>query len=191
MRTLYVAGWSYVAITAAILYRSGQPVIEPAPHQTPLQVANGSWFDGVRARCNPVEVEVTIASNPPPSDWENQAYAAACYALAGKIERAAERIDALDADRRGAAANVVFNVGHPVADAGDDDAAGPIMQLVIGYTPDNYMALYHAGIAQAHLGENDLARANLLRFLELYTANDYWTESARTELSALGEGTAR
>src|SRR5687768_6389537 len=123
MRALYIVGWSYVAIAAAILYRSGQPTPEPAPHQPLVAVTTGSWFDGVRARCNPVEVEVTISSNPPPSDWESQAYAAACYALAGKIERAAERIDALDADRRGAAADIVFNVGHPVADAGDDDAA--------------------------------------------------------------------
>jgi hypothetical protein len=182
MRALHIAGWSYVAIAAAILYRTS----EPATHQPPVPEVTGSWFESVRARCNPVEVEVTISSYPPPADWESQAYAAACYALAGKIERAAERIDALDADRRGAAANIVFNVGHPVADAGDDDAAGPIMQLVIRYTPDNYMALYHAGIAQAHLGDNALARANLLRFLELYTASDYWTESARSALTELG-----
>jgi tetratricopeptide (TPR) repeat protein len=193
VRALYIAGWSYVAIAGALLYRSAQPAPEPAPvgfeprgGEPSPPAATGSWFETVRAHCNPVEVEVTIASSPPPSDWESQAYAAACYALAGKIERAAERIDALRASERAGAANIVFNVGHPVADAGDDDAAGPIMQLVIRYTPDNYMALYHAGIAQARVGELDLARANLLRFLELYRASDGWTQSARSTLAELG-----
>lgn len=187
MRTLYIAGWSYVALGAALLYRAAvQGPAFPVP-EAPVEVQTTAWFESVRAHCNAVEVEVTIASNPPPADWESQAYAAACYALAGKIDRAAERIDALDADQRPSAANVVFNVGHPVADAGDDDAAGPIMELVVHYWPENYMALYHAGIAQAHTGDGELARANLIRFLELYEANDGWTESARATLTELGE----
>jgi tetratricopeptide (TPR) repeat protein len=193
MRALYIAGWSYVALVAAVLYPSAQPIegTHPAqPVRPALPPVTGSWFEAVRAHCNPVEVEVTIASNPPASDSESQAYAAACYALAGKIDRAAARIDALSADERAGAANIVFDVGHPVADAGDDDAAGPIMQLVIRYTPDNYMALYHAGIAQAHLGEGELARTNLSRFLELYASDDGWTQSARSALSELGVGGA-
>lgn len=189
MRALYIAGWSFVAVAGTALYRSGrqpQPIVQLEPGPAPAVRPAGSWFASMRAHCNPVEVEVAIANSPPPGDWENQAYAAACYALAGKIERAAERIDALGADDRGRAADVVFNVGHPVADAGDDDAAGPIMQLVIRYTPQNYMALYHAGIAQAHIGASDLARTNLLRFLELYREDDGWTRSARATLADLG-----
>lgn len=189
MRALYITGWSFVAVAGAALYGSGRPgplptvVVQSTPPSVPPAA---SWFESIRAHCNPVEVEVAIANAPPPADWENQAYAAACYALAGKIERAAERIDALSADARPSAADIVFNVGHPVADAGDDDAAGPIMQLVLRYTPQNYMALYHAGIAQAHVGAQDLARTNLLRFLELYHENDGWTQSARTTLAELG-----
>lgn len=41
------------------------------------------------------------------------------------------------------AAGIVFRIGHPVADAGDDESAGPIMNLVVKYQPWNYMALYH------------------------------------------------
>ena len=84
---------------------------------------------------------------PPPSDDTSQAYAAACYALAGKIDKASLVLNSFPSGRQSWAANVVFNVAHSIADAGDDKSAGPIMQLVVGYSPDHYMALYHAGIS--------------------------------------------
>ena len=71
--------------------------------------------------------------------------------------------------QRSSAAGIVFNVGHPVADAGDDQSAGPIMRLVVEYQPENYMALYHAGMSEYILGHTDLARTQLERFLEIYT----------------------
>ncbi len=77
-------------------------------------------------------------------------------------------------------------MGHPVADAGDDESAGPIMWLVVEYQPDNYMALYHAGISEYILGHADLARANLERFLTIYHAEDGWRANARTVLERLG-----
>jgi tetratricopeptide (TPR) repeat protein len=110
---------------------------------------------------------------------------AACYALAGKIGRARETIDRLAAGDRPAAAGIVFAVGHPVADAGDDESAGPIMRLVVEYQPDNYMALYHAGISEYILGHADLARANLEKFLSIYQAEDGWRANARTVLGRL------
>ncbi|MGH8435640.1 MAG: hypothetical protein ACRERX_14450 [Pseudomonas sp.] len=201
MRVLYIIGWGYIAIASALIYRAAHPprLAEPGqlempdPQVAPLGTAPmppapvaESWFERVRAHCNPVEVEVTLSSNPAPADWQNQSYAAACYALAGKIQRAIERIEALSAEQQQSAANIVFNVVHPVADAGDDEAAGPMMELVLRYTPDNYMALYHAGIAQYRTGEPDLARKNLKRFLELYNQNDGWTSSAQETLRALG-----
>jgi hypothetical protein len=76
------------------------------------------------------------------------------------------------------AANIVFNVGHPVADAGDDQSAGPIMRLVIQYTPENYMALYHAGMSEYILGELDFARTHLKAFLEIYRSEDGWRSNA-------------
>ena len=202
MRVLYIMGWGYITIASALIYRAVHPPIliepdlftavpvQPAPIQPvpmPPTAAAQSWFEQVRAHCNPVEVEVTIANTPPPSDAVNQSYAAACYALAGKIQRAVERIEALSRAEQQSAASIVFNVGHPVADAGDDEAAGPIMELVLRYTPDNYMALYHAGIAEYRTDKPELARNNLKRFLELYRENDGWTSSAKETLRALGE----
>jgi tetratricopeptide (TPR) repeat protein len=198
MRLLYLLGWGYVAIAGALLYRSTRPVPLPAvevqPALPPAVVEPGgqasagepSWYERVRPHCNPVEVDVTLAQQPPASDANSQALAAACLALAGKIERAALLIDALPEEQRAYAANVVFNEGHPVADMGDDEAAGPIMELVLRYAPTNYMALYHAGIAQYRTQQHERARVNLKRFLELYHENDGWTASARETLRALG-----
>ena len=75
-------------------------------------------------------------------------YGAACYALAGRIDHARSLITALPAGERGQASAIVFDIGHPVADAGDDRSAGPIMELVLEFWPENYMALYHAGMSE-------------------------------------------
>jgi len=132
--------------------------------------------------CNPVEVETRVRFEPPPASLPGSAYGAGCYALAGKIARAREMILALDAGARGTAANIVFELAHPVADAGDDRAAGPIMELVAEFAPDNYMALYHAGMAEFAVGDKRLAKKHLLRFLELYSPEDGWRSSAQGAL---------
>ncbi len=190
MRILYLSGWGYVAIAAALLYRvSHQAEISPLPD---LGFATGSpgarWFQTVKPQCNTLEVELTMQRTPAPDGWEGAGYASACFALAGKIVRAQERIDALQGDDRYRAAGIVFDVGHPVADAGDDESAGPIMELVLQFWPNHYMALYHAGIAEFRTGHNDLARKNLEEFLRQYTQDDGWTATARSTLKELGAG---
>ena len=127
---------------------------------------------------------------PPPATAEGTGYHAACFALAGKIDDARRLIDGLPADERPAAVEVVFNVGHPVADAGDDRSAGPIMELVVDYLPNHYMALYHAGMAEYMLGQRDLARHNLEAFLKLYQANDGWRSNGLEVLRRLNDSTA-
>jgi thioredoxin-like negative regulator of GroEL len=110
---------------------------------------------------------------------------AACYALAGKIDAARALISELPAGDRGRAAGIVFQVGHPVADAGDDESAGPMMELVLEFWPQNYMARYHAGMSAYILGQPGRAAAHLARFLEDYHQNDGWTRNAQTVLSRL------
>ena len=145
----------------------------------------GSWFAQIKPFCNAVEVEVQQQRTPAPADANGAGYAAACFALAGKIDRARGVIDSLPVRLRPQAAGIVFNVGHPVADAGDDASAGPIMRLVVEYTPENYMALYHAGISEYQLGQYDYARTHLERFLELYQPEDGWRSNAREVLGRI------
>jgi hypothetical protein len=186
-RALAIAGWGYVALCGAILATqpgsasSGEP---PSPVAA-FTGDGGAWFSQIKPFCNAVEVAVRQQYTPPPPGTDGAGYAAACYALAGKIDRARQVIDALPSDDRSQAAGIVFEVGHPVADAGDDASAGPIMRLVVEYQPQNYMALYHAGVSEYMLGHMDLARTHLERFLELYSPTDGWRSNAEEVLGRI------
>jgi thioredoxin-like negative regulator of GroEL len=193
MRPLYLAGWGYAAIAAVLIYRAAPsvdvapvynglrpPVVEQLPAATAAQ-----WFATVKPQCNALEAELTMTRSPAPAGEEGAGFAAACYALAGKTTRAQQLIDALPVSEQSRAAGIVFEVVHPVADAGDDESAGPMMELVLRYLPDHYMALYHAGIAEYRTGRRDLAIKNLEAFLRHYHQDDGWTGSAESVLKEL------
>jgi len=189
-RALYAAGWGYVAICGLVVATHGgsTPVRgggEPVSVATPYRGQAGEWFAQVKPFCNAVEVEVRQQAAPAPSTVDGVGYSAACYALAGKIDRARETIDRLSSGDRPTAASIVFDIGHPVADAGDDQSAGPIMRLVVTYQPANYMALYHAGMSEYILGQTDLARTHLEQFVGIYRNEDGWRSSALDVLRKL------
>jgi hypothetical protein len=191
-RVFYITGWGFVAICATLLFRSSRPDLyagaEPAiPFPAgAIGSAAAGWFDSARPRCNALEAELLMRTSPPPDGWEGAGYGASCFALAGRIENARAAILELPADRRGAAAGIVFGIGHPIADMGDDLSAGPIMQLVVEFQPNNYMALYHAGMSLYAIGRSDEATRHLLEFLELYTIEDGWRHNAIEILRRLG-----
>jgi hypothetical protein len=190
-RPLYALGWSYVALCGLLLAdahrRPGGSRGEPPAPAPPFRGGASEWFAQVKPFCNAVEVEVRQQRSPAPATTDGAGYSAACYALAGKIDQARKVIDGLDAGQRSRAAGIVFEIGHPVADAGDDQSAGPIMRLVVGYQPDNYMALYHAGMSEFILGQADFARTHLKQFMALYQSEDGWRANARNVLQRLGE----
>jgi len=192
-RAFYFLGWGYVAICCALVLR-GRSTTEPAQQRTAPGAAGpvafdptdaAQWFRRVKPYCNPVEVGVVQAQVPPPATVGGAGYHAACFALAGRIDDARRIIDGLAPAHRHRAAGIVFDVGHPVADAGDDRAAGPIMELVIDYWPNHYMALYHAGMAEYMLGQYDLATRNLEQFLAIYQQPDGWRSNATTVLKRM------
>ncbi len=188
-RRLYLFGLAYVAVIAALLLlpRAATPT---RPHQqAPLPAGTpAEWFARLRPFCNAVEVELAHRNDPAPAGLEGTAYSAACYALAGRVDQARHLVDQLPAGERARAAGVVFEVAHPVADAGDDRAAGPIMEMVIEYWPTHYMALYHAGMSEYAMGQPDRARVNLTAFLAHYSVNDGWRSNALEVLGRLGAG---
>lgn len=192
-RTLYLAGFGYLALCAVVVLRhrmadaapqpqGGEPTTQPAGFDGSPQ----EWFPAMKPFCNAVEVELAHRSHPAPATPDGRGFSAACFALGGKIDAARRVIDQLPAAERYRAAGIVFEVAHPVADAGDNRSAGPIMELVVEYWPNHYMALYHAGMAEFALGQLDLARKNLTAFLSYYDQNDGWTRSARETLKRLG-----
>ena len=187
-RTLYAAGWGYAAVCGLLLVLSPKGQRPPEAHApaAPFRGEASAWFASMKPFCNAVEVEVQQQYRPAPEGAQGSGYSAACFALAGKIERARATIDRLPAGDRSEAAGIVFAVGHPVADAGDDESAGPIMRLVVEYQPENYMALYHAGMSEHILGHAELARTHLERFLAIYQPEDGWRANAKTVLARLG-----
>src|SRR5262245_37186195 len=162
-RFYYFAGFAYIALCGVLVARElMKPGLQPlmysaGPAPAPVQPSGNEaqrWFAAMKPYCNSVEVEVRTQYTPPPATAEGAGYHAACFGLAGKITRAQSIIGMLDASARPTAANIVFEVAHPIADAGDDRSSGPMMQLVITYWPSNYMALYHAGMSEYALGQN-------------------------------------
>jgi hypothetical protein len=61
------------------------------------------------------------------------------------------------------------------------------MELVIEYQPDNYMALYHAGMSEYVLGQPGPAAEHLRRFLQLYSSPDGWRSNAVEVLGRLSD----
>jgi len=186
-------GLAYAAVCGVVALKAIRPAPaggEPVSPTRPFVGPAGEWFQLVKPYCNALEVVTRVRQTPPPAGADGAGYGASCYALAGNIDSARALLMALPEGDRGYASSIVFNIGHPVADAGDDRSAGPIMELVLEFLPDNYMALYHAGISEYVLGQPDRARASLRRFLDLYHENDGWRANALEVLSRL-EGPER
>lgn len=191
-RTLQVIAWSYaVACLAAWVLVARRPAsvevlhvpARPAP-VPPYDAA--TWFTVMKPFCNSVEVDFQLRQNPAPPGVPGLGYSAACYALAGLLHRADSVIASVPDQERLQVVAIVFDVAHPVADAGDDRAAGPIMEMVVRYWPNHYMALYHAGMSAYALEQHERARSHLSAFLKAYGADDGWRSNAITILKRLG-----
>lgn len=182
----------YLAAVIWLLASVGVLTVTPASSRAVTLVPPGSasgpegWFRQVRASCNALEVELALQQSPPPSSLEGAGYAAACLAIAGRIDAARQYLTSVEGSDRWKAAAIVFDVAHPIADAGDDRSAGPIMGLVVEFWPNHYMALYHAGMANYAIGEMPLARSHLTSFLHHYQHQDGWRRNAETVLRRLG-----
>jgi tetratricopeptide (TPR) repeat protein len=188
-RALYLIGLGYLAICGVVVWRQrthAAPAVEPTLGTAGFDGSAPEWFAAMKPFCNALEVEIVHSRHPAPATLEGQGLSAACYALGGKIDAARAIIDRLAQPDRYRAAGIVFDIAHPVADAGDNLSAGPIMELVVSYWPNHYMALYHAGMAEFALGQPALAAKNLQAFLSYYHENDGWTQSARETLARLG-----
>lgn len=148
---------------------------------------SGNWFTSIKPKCNSTEVKLAVQRNPPPNNWQGQADLATCYALAHKIDESRKVLQNIDSSRQSAATQRLFHVVHPVADAGDDVAAGPVMEMVVEFTPQNFMAVYHAGISAHQTGRPNIAKDYLNTFLKLYSPNDHWKKNALNALEEIEE----
>jgi hypothetical protein len=132
------------------------------------------------AGCTSLEVEQTIRE--PSMTYVDRV---TCLAVAGKIDRARAMLRAMSGTAQMEAIAHVFAVAHPIADRGDDASAGPMMWLVIEFWPQNYMAVFHAGMSDFALGRDDTARKQLEHFLAMYSPHDVWRARAEGALAAI------
>jgi hypothetical protein len=193
MRAVYGLGAAYLFYALPQLFVRLTTTFEPerelseqhARFDTGSEFDGSEWFVENKPFCNSVEAATRIKNRPPPPTNEGRGYAAACMALAGRLPEARRFIDLLDQRGRTEAASIVFNIGHPIADDGDDASAGPLMRLVLEYWPTNYQAMYHAGMAEYALGDLELARSHLSTFLQIYQHEDEFRRSARQALTSI------
>src|SRR5689334_1993343 len=105
-RILYLIGFGYIALCASLVVRAvlpGDANVRPAgpvradpppapqpavPPELAQHRGGAEWFAINKPYCNPVEVDVRMRYSPPPRGREGAGYSAACFALAGKIDRA-------------------------------------------------------------------------------------------------------
>jgi serine/threonine protein kinase len=202
--------YAMMAISAATVFSVGMlprflqsmnstPIVDSQPitqvttsNPTPIPAValnnEQQWFEQIKPNCNTVEVVTAMNRIGYPKTPQGVGYAASCYALAGRIDLADRTIQQSPPDTHRQSAAIVFDIGHPVADAGDDKSAGPIMDLVAKYWPENYMAIYHAGMSHYILGEYPQATQQLQAFLQVYQQPDSWTAKAKSALSRMTQG---
>lgn len=166
------------------------PALEPPPPPTTPDrpVTASAWFEAVRDDCTPEGALPAVRRSPPPRTEEGRIYEAACHALAGGVDDARRLVEGLPVSRRRWAAGIIFDAGHPTADSGDEVAAGPLMELVVEFWPDHYMALYHAGAGAYQMGDGKRASGYLTRFLEEYPIADAWRSRAEAMLERIRAG---
>jgi len=144
----------------------------------------GTWWSRAGSQCTPLGVQLAIR-DPAWTEVERTT----CLAIAGKVDDARRRLATMSDDQRGEALQQIFAIAHPIADAGDDRSAGPIMTLVADLWPENYMAVFHAGMAEFAVGNDLAARTQLDRFLTIYRSEDVWRGRAQKALADIAAGT--
>ncbi len=186
VRSLYFIGLLYLGVSGYALWRGPAPVVYPTGFtMVDIDSDGWRWFQAVKPYCNTLEAATIHRQVPPPTTLEGSGFSAACYALAGNIATSRKIISNLPGDDRWKAAGIVFDIGHPIADMGDDRSAGPIMELVVEFWPNHYQALYHAGASNYTLGRRDLARRYLRDFMSYYDVQDGFTRNAQVMLQDL------
>jgi serine/threonine protein kinase len=155
----------------------------------PPNLANtpgAAWFARVRGRCTALQLRAVLADTPPPDRIDGVAFAAACAALAGELAIARELVASSAPQDRAYAAGPMFTLAHEIADGRNDDPnIGEIMRIVIDAWPDNYQALYAAGLVEFQRAD-PRAEPHLRGFLRLYRSDDGFAQTARRVLAIIG-----
>jgi len=192
-----LAGTVAVAIAVRPSSRDHGDANEPAPAPAPLvgemaenlaHTPGAQWFALARSRCTSLELRAVLADTPPPRSPDGVAFATACAALAGDLGLAHEQLYSLAAGDRAYGAGAMFELAHEMADRRNNDpTVAEIMRMVIDVWPENYQALYAAGLVEFQQGDARAA-AHLREFVRLHPGNDAFSQTAKRVLAVLDAG---
>jgi serine/threonine protein kinase len=183
--SIITIGWSLFRLSA---YYEQERSLDRSDAISAANLQTGTqWFEDIKSGCNTAEVEKTMNSTTYNyhASVEGQAYAAACYALGGKMEEASELLAPLQFDDRHKAARILGEIGRIAANREDDRSAGSVMALVLRYYPQNAAAMYQVGISAYANGDLPLAKLRLTKFLQIYPTQDAWTREAQIILKKI------
>lgn len=178
--------------TVKLLHREEAPapvVVEhaPAPPPAPAPSTPREWYAFIQSRCTPADVRLATDLHPPPEGTEGTGYKAACLAVARQIPSARALLLSLPEDERLQGASVVYDVAQQLAQEEQHGVAGPLMELVLEFWPDHYLALYEAGRARYVTGDMEGATEFLAHFLDVYVGEDDLTANARQMMARHAE----
>ncbi len=163
-----------------------RPSLPSAPPEAPPATPS-AWFDAIRAQCTPARAQLAVDLSRPPAGTVSTGYEAACFAIAADRSKARALILGLPEATRLEAASVVFNVAQAMVERGQEMAAGPLMELVLEFWPNHYVALYEAGVTRYSGGDYTYARIYLQRFLDVYVQDDQRTQRAMRMIDEMTE----
>jgi len=174
------------------LQREEAPRPDPVvrlPDPTPVKPVTDpeTWFEVIQPHCTPSEVTLATDLNRPPEGVEGTGYKAACFALARAVPRARALLLGLPQEDRIRGASLVYEVAQGLAADGRHDSAGPLMELVLEFWPNHYLALYEAGRARFASGDFDVAQGYLGRFLEVYFGHDELVANANRVIGDMAQ----
>jgi len=163
------------------------PPEPPEPPPPPPPATPSEWYRRIEPRCTPSGVQLVVDLNRPPAGTLRAGYEAACFAVAMDVPKARALILGLPEQDRLQAISVVFNVAQGMVDRGREIPAGPLMELVLEFWPNHYVALFEAGATRFAVGDYTHARAYLERFLEVYAPDDQRTQRAERMMAQMTE----
>lgn len=160
--------------------------VDPTP-ATAVPATPSGWFEAIRTQCTPAKVQLAVDLSPPPDGTVSIGYEAACFAIAADMAKARALILGLPEGERLEAASVVFNVAQAMVEQGQEMPAGPLMELVLEFWPNHYVALFEAGVTRYAEGDYTHARIYLQRFLDVYVQDDQRSQRAMRMIDEMTE----
>ena len=183
--SIIIIGWPLFRLSA---YYEQERSLDRAEAVSVANLQTGErWFEDIKAGCNTDEVEKTMNSTTYNyhASVEGQAYAAACYALGGKMEKASKLLAPLQVDDRNKAARILGEIGRIANNQGDYRSAGSVMAIVLRSHPQYAAAMYQVGMSAYAVGDLPLAKQRLTKFLQIYQAQNEWTREAKITLKKI------